>query len=53
MLSVLQTLSYSCFAEISNHIFFEYELPLLRLSTKGSGERDKLTTMLNQLVLDT
>lgn len=35
---------------MKNHILSEYELPLLRLSTKGSGERDAVTTMLNQLV---
>lgn len=35
---------------MKNHILSEYELPLLRLSTRGSGERDKVTTMLNQLI---
>ena len=35
---------------MKNHILQCYGLPLLRLSTKGSGEREKVTAMLNQLI---
>ncbi len=33
-----------------NNILKKYGLPLLRLSTKGSGEREKVTDVLNQLI---
>lgn len=33
-----------------NHILTSYGIPLLRLSTKGSNEKEKVTTILNQLV---
>ena len=35
---------------MKNHILSNYGLPLLRLSTKGSGEREKVIAMLNQLI---
>ena len=35
---------------MKDHILSNYGLPLLRLSTKGSGEREKVITMLNQLI---
>ncbi len=35
---------------MKNNILEKYGLPLLRLSTKGSGERRKITEMLNQLI---
>ena len=33
-----------------DHILSSYGLPLLRLSTKGSNERDKVVAMLDRLV---
>jgi RecA/RadA recombinase len=35
---------------MKDHILSCYGLPLLRLSTKGSGEREKVVAMLNQLI---
>ena len=35
---------------MKDHILASYGLPLLRLSTKGSGERKKVTSMLSQLI---
>lgn len=35
---------------MKDHILQCYGLPLLRLSTKGSGEREKVVAMLNQLI---
>ena len=35
---------------MKDNILKSYGLPLLRLSTKGSGEREKVTEMLNQLI---
>ncbi len=35
---------------LKNSILKKYGLPLLRLSTKGSGEREKVTEMLNRLM---
>lgn len=35
---------------MKNHIMSSYGLPLLRLSTKGSGEKEKVLSMLLQLV---
>ena len=35
---------------MKDKILRSYGLPLLRLSTKGSGEREKVTEMLNQLI---
>ncbi len=35
---------------MKDHILSSYGLPLLRLSTKGSGEREKISAMLDQLV---
>lgn len=35
---------------MKDHILKSYGLPILRLSTKGSGEREKVTEMLNQLI---
>ena len=34
---------------MKDHIMSSYALPLLRLSTKGSGEKDKVLSMLQQL----
>ena len=34
---------------MKNHILYCYGLPLIRLSTKGSGEREKIINELNQL----
>ena len=36
---------------MKDHILKSYGLPLLRLSTKGSCEREKVTEILNQLIL--
>lgn len=36
--------------EMKNHILSVYGIPLLRLSTTGSGEKDKIVTMLKGLV---
>ncbi len=36
---------------MKDSILNKYGLPLLRLSTKGSGEREKVTELLNQLIL--
>lgn len=33
-----------------DNILRSYGLPLLRLSTKGSSEREKVTDMINQLI---
>ena len=35
---------------MKDNILKSYGLPILRLSTKGSGEREKVTEMLNQLI---
>ena len=35
---------------MKNHIMSSYGLPLLRLSTKGSGEKEKVLSMLLQLI---
>ena len=35
---------------MKNHILSRYGLPLLRLSTKGSGEREKIVELLTQLL---
>lgn len=35
---------------MKDNILKSYGLPLLRLSTKGSGEREKVIGMLNQLI---
>ncbi len=35
---------------MKNHILSTYGLPLLRLSTKGSGERERITELLNALI---
>ena len=35
---------------IKDNILSKYQLPLLRLSTKGSGEKDKVFNLLNSLV---
>lgn len=35
---------------MKNHILSNYELPLLRLSTKGSGEREKIINSLNAII---
>lgn len=36
---------------MKDHIFSIYSLPLVRLSTKGSGEREKIVTVLSELTL--
>lgn len=36
---------------MKDHIFSLYSLPLVRLSTKGSGEREKIVTVLSELTL--
>lgn len=35
---------------LKNHILVTYELPLLRLKTNESGEKDKITTQLNRIL---
>ena len=35
---------------MKDHILSNYGLPLLRLSTKGSGEREKIISSLNMVV---
>ena len=35
---------------MKDHIFVLYSLPLLRLSTKGSGEREKIMEQLNKCI---
>ena len=35
---------------MKDHILSNYGLPLLRLSTKGSGEREKIISSLNKVV---
>ena len=35
---------------MKDHIMSSYGLPLLRLSTKGSGEKEKALSMLLQLI---
>ena len=36
--------------KMKDHIFALYSLPLLRLSTKGSGERERIIKQLNNCV---
>lgn len=36
--------------KMKDHIFILYSLPLLRLSTKGSGEREKIMEQLNKCI---
>ena len=36
--------------EIKNHILEKYELPMLRLSTNGSGEKDKIVKILKERI---
>ena len=36
--------------KMKDHIFALYSLPLLRLSTKGSGERERIIEQLNNCI---